>query len=172
MEKGERQMMTLPENITREAQAYAYVKFTVRMSEMQKPANEGFPVLFSTLAEQGIEPVGDAFYNYRRINMAETLNVEAGVAVSRAGTDTDRVKFGTLPGGRFISLRWHGHPDKLEKVTGVLIGWLRLTGQDMDMETRGDSDHFACRLEIYESDPVEEPDMTKWVTELAFKLKD
>ena len=54
----------------------------------------------------------------------------------------------------------------------MLIGWLRLTQQPLDMEERADGDHFACRLEIYETDPAEEPDMDKWVTELAFKLKD
>ena len=165
-------MLTLPENITRQPQAYAYVNFTVRMNQMQQPAQEGFPLLFGYLAEQGIEPVGAAFYNYRRINMADTLDVEAGVAVSRTGPNSDRVKFGTLPGGRFVTLKWHGHPDKLEKVTGMLIGWLRLTQQPMDMEEKADGDHFACRLEIYETDPAEEPDMDKWVTELAFKLKD
>tara|TARA_R110002020_G_scaffold416651_4_gene625914 strand:- start:2923 stop:3417 length:495 start_codon:yes stop_codon:yes gene_type:complete len=163
-------MLTLPETIDRPEQAYAYMTFTVRMDEMQKPANEGFPVVFATLAAQGIAPVGMAFYNYRRIDMAATLDVEAGVAVERAGTDTDQVKFGTLPAGRFVTLQWHGHPDKLEPVTGMLIGWLRLTEQPLDMETRPDGDHFACRLEIYETDPDKEPDMDKWVTTLAFKL--
>ena len=28
------------------------------------------------------------------------------------------------------------------------------------------------RLEIYKTDPAEEPDMSKWETELAFKLAD
>lgn len=165
-------MLTLPENVTRAAQDYAYVSFTVRMDEMQKPAQEGFPVVFGLLAEQNIEPFGAAFYNYRRINMADTLEVEAGVAVARKGVASDRVKFDTLPAGRFVTLRWHGHPDKLESVTGMLIGWLRQSQQALDMEEKPDGDHFACRLEIYETDPEEEPDMDKWVTELAFKLKD
>ena len=165
-------MLTLPETITRPEQAYAYVNFTVRMDQMQQPAQEGFPLLFGYLAEQGIAPVGAAFYNYRRINMSETLDVEAGVAVERAGTDSDRVKFGTLPAGKFIKLRWHGHPDKLEQVTGMLIGWVRLTEQPLDVEEKPDGDHFACRLESYETDPDDEPNMDEWWTELNFKLKD
>lgn len=165
-------MLTLPENVQRAAQPYAFVTFQVQMTEMQKPANEGFPLVFGHLAAQGIAPVGAAFYNYRRINMADTLEVEAGVTVERIGVESDRVRFGTLPAGRFVTLRWHGHPDKLEAATGMLIGWVRLTQQPLDMEERPDGDHFACRLEIYETDPAEEPDMDKWVTELAFKLKD
>ena len=165
-------MLTLPENTTRAAQDYAYITFTVPMNDMQTPADEGFPAVFAALREQAIAPVGAPFYNYRRIDMADTLDVEAGVAVARRGSDSGDVRFGTLPGGRFVTLTWHGHPDKLEPVTGMLIGWLRQSEQPLDMEERADGEHFACRLEIYMTDPSEEPDMDKWVTELAFKLKD
>jgi effector-binding domain-containing protein len=165
-------MLTLPEVFERAEQSYAFIPFTVRMDEMQKPAQEGFPLLLHTLDQQGITPAGAPFYNYRRINMAETLDVEAGIPVSREGQEAGPVKFGTLPAGRFVGLTWHGHPDKLEPVTGLLIGWTRQTQTPLDMEELSDGDHFACRLEIYETDPHVEPDMEKWVTHLAFKLKD
>ena len=165
-------MLTLPEVFDRPEQTYAYMTFKVSMDEMQKPAQQGFPAIFQALAQQGITPTGAAFYNYRRINMAETLDVEAGVPVSNPGQQFDGVQFGTLPAGRFVGLTWHGHPDMLETVTGLLIGWTRLTQTSLDVNELPDGDHFACRLEIYETDPEEEPDMEKWVTHLAFKLKD
>ncbi|KQN72827.1 GyrI-like domain-containing protein [Devosia sp. BK] len=165
-------MLTLPKNEVRKPQAYIYVPFTVTMSQMQKPAQEGFPQLFNYIGKHGLTPVSPAFYNYRRIDMASTLDVEAGIAVESAGPDEGNVRNGTLPGGNFLGLSWVGHPDKLETVTGMLIGWARLTQQDFDMEERPDGDHFACRLEIYESDPEEVPDMEEWVTNLSFKLKD
>ena len=31
-------------------------------------------------------------------------------------------------------------------------------------------ERWGCRLEIYLTDSSQEPDMSKWVTELAFKL--
>jgi effector-binding domain-containing protein len=163
-------MLTLPEIETRAAQPYVYVTYTVRMNEMQKPANEGFPQVFDYVARHGLTPVGAAFYNYRRIDMTDTLDVEAGVAVDVAGPDEGEVRNGTLPAGRFVRLDWTGHPDKLMTVTGMLIGWLKETGQRLDVEEKPDGDHFACRLEIYESDPKEVPDMEDWVTTLAFKL--
>ena len=165
-------MLTLPEVFDRATQSYAFMKFTVSMDQMQKPAMEGFPAIFSLLAEQGIAPAGPAFYNYRRIDMAATLDVEAGVPVEKPGESNGDILFGTLPAGRFVGLTWHGHPDKLEPVTAMLIGWTRLMQLPFDMKERADGDHFACRLEIYESDPDEEPDMDKWVTHLAFKLRD
>lgn len=165
-------MMTLPQITVRTEQTYVYVPFTVTMQQMQRPANEGFPQVFAYVEKHGLKPVGAAFYNYRRINMAETLDVEAGIAVDSAGPEEGVVKVGTLPGGNFMGVTWHGHPDKLETVTGVLIGWSRLTQQLFDQHTEGKDDYFACRLEFYESDPVQVPNMDEWVTTLAFKLRD
>ena len=164
-------MLTLPTKVERQAQAYAYINFTVRMDEMKKPADEGFPKLFSTLAQLGIAPVGAAFFNYRRIDMANTLDVEAGVPVARKGQDTGAVRFGDLPAGQFVTLDWQGHYDRLEQVTAMLIGWARQVGAEFDVEVKPDGDHFACRLEIYETDPTEEPDPEKWLTTLVFKLR-
>lgn len=165
-------MLTLPEISERPEQPYAYMNFTVRMDQMQMPAEEGFPALFAFLAEQGLTQTGPAFYNYRRIDMANTLDVEAGVPVQRAGEGTKNIHFGTLPAGRFAGLTWVGHPDQLEPATAVLIGWVRFMQHDFDMEEGPDGDHFACRMEIYETDPDEEPDMDNWVIHLAFKLRE
>lgn len=165
-------MLTLPEIVDRTERTYAYITFTVTMKQMQKPASEGFPALFAHLGQQGIQPIGAAFYNYRRIDMANTLDVEAGVAVARSGPDSGNVKFGALPAGRYLTVTWHGHPDRLYDVTALLIGWAKERGHLLDVEETANGDLFACRLEIYESDPDEEPDMNKWVTVLEFKLRD
>ena len=164
-------MLTDPIFEDRPAQSYAYIDFTVTMQEMQKPAAEGFPALFGWLAKHGVTPVGAAFYNYRRIDMARTLDVEAGVPVERMGEGDETVRFGTLPAGRYVVVTHTGHFDGLYDATSKLIGWARDNGVQWDMEARPDGDHFACRLEIYESDPDEEPDPAKWVTQLAFKVK-
>jgi len=165
-------MMTLPENVELPERPYIYVPFTVRMDQMQQPADQGFPQLFDYLARHGLKPAGAPFYNYRRINMEDTLDVEAGIAVEAPAAEEGSVKAGTLPGGRFMTVTWHGHPDQLITVTGVLIGWSRLTNQPLDQRTEGADDYFACRLELYETEPDVEPDMKKWETRLEFKLKD
>lgn len=165
-------MLTLPVIIDRAAEVYAFVPFTVRMDQMKTPADEGFPKLFGYLEQSGINPTGAAFFNYRRIDMANTLDVEAGVTVERAGIDGEGVVFATTPAGRFVTLDWHGPYDELEQVTAMLIGWVRLMGLAFDMREAPEGDYFACRLEIYETDPSETPDPQDWVTRLAFKLAD
>ena len=49
-------MLTLPENKSRPAQTYIYVPFTVTMRQMQRPADEGFPVLFAYIEKHGLPP--------------------------------------------------------------------------------------------------------------------
>lgn len=165
-------MMTLPKIVERPAMPYVFVPFTVRMDQMKIPGDQGFPQLFAYLDRHGIEAAGAPFYNYRRIDMAETLDVEAGIALRSAGPADGDVQAGLLPAGKFMTVSWHGPYDDLEQVTGVLIGWSRLTQQPFDMQVGKDGDHFACRLEIYETDPGDVPDHQNWVTTLAFKLKD
>jgi hypothetical protein len=90
-------MLTLPKTEKRKNQPYVYVPFTVTMRQMQKPAREGFPLLFAHLGKHGLKPVGAPFYNYRRIDMADTLDVEAGIAVEALGPEEGKVRNGTLP---------------------------------------------------------------------------
>jgi len=165
-------MMTLPENVERPERPYIYVPFTVPMDQMQQPAEQGFPQLFAYLERHGLQSAGAAFYNYRRINMEQTLDVEAGIPLAAPAAEEGAIKTGMLPAGRYMTVTWHGHPDQLMTVTGVLIGWSRLTNQPFDQQTQGSDDYFACRLEVYESGPDTEPDMNKWETRLEFKLKD
>ncbi|MGV8856385.1 MAG: GyrI-like domain-containing protein [Devosia sp.] len=166
-------MLTIPIIEDYPAQPYALISFVVPMSEMKRPADEGFPALFGWLAQHDIKPVGAPFYNYRRIDMARTLEVEAGVPADHAGAEEDdRIKFGELPAGKYVCATHTGHYNQLYGATAMLIGWARERGIAWDMRTQPDGDHFACRLEIYETDPTEQPDPGKWVTRLRFKIAD
>jgi hypothetical protein len=51
---------------------------------------------------------------------------------------------------------------------------LRLTKQEPGKEGHArpapDGERWGARLEIYETDPAAEPDMSNWTTQLAFRL--
>jgi hypothetical protein len=51
-----------------------------------------------------------------------------------------------------------------------LLDWAAEQGLTWDVTHGADGDLWACRLENYLTDPSQEPDMSKWVTQLAFKL--
>lgn len=162
-------MLTIPVIEDNPAQAYAYIDFTVTMADMKKAADEGFPALFAGLAKLGVTPVAAPFFNYRRIDMARTLDIEVGVPVDRVAAPEGAIKFGELPAGKYAATTHTGHHDGLYDATAMLIGWAKERGIAWDVVEKSDGAHFACRLEIYETDPSEEPDPEKWVTGLQFK---
>jgi len=162
-------VLTIPIIQDHAARAYAYIDFTVTMAEIKKAADEGFPALFAGLAKLGVTPIGAPFFNYRRIDMARTLDIEVGVPVDRVAAPEGAIKFGELPEGKYAAMTHTGHYDGLYDATAMLIGWAKERGIAWDVVEKSDGAHFACRLEIYETDPSAEPDPAKWETRLLFK---
>ena len=78
----------------------------------------------------------------------------------------------TLPGGRFVRAFFVGHPDGLKNATADLLQWAETQGLRWDMNDSPVGERWGCRLEIYHTDPLEQPDMNAWRTELAFRLAD
>ena len=106
------------------------------------------------------------------IDMAGKLEIEAGVPVAAAVAGDDRVISGVLPAGRYATLTHVGHPSELVAATGALLDWAAEQGLTWDMTPGASGERWGCRLESYLTDPRQEPDMSKWVTQLAFRLAD
>lgn len=102
--------------------------------------------------------------------MERQLEIEAGVPVEQPMSGDDRVLASTLPGGRYATLTHTGHPDELVSATAALLDWGAKQGLSWDRSDESDGEHWGSRLEFYLTDPDAEPDMTKWETELAFRL--
>jgi len=83
-----------------------------------------------------------------------------------------RVLAGVLPSGRYATLRYTGHPDGLVGATASLLEWAAQQGLTFDARPAEGGERWGARLEIYETDPAVEPDMSKWTTQLAFRLSD
>ena len=79
---------------------------------------------------------------------------------------------GVLPAGRYATLRHVGDPSTVIAATAGLRDWAATKGLKWDMVPSASGERWGARLEIYLTDPETEPDMTKWVTELAFRLAD
>lgn len=75
-----------------------------------------------------------------------------------------------LPAGRYATLTQVGPPDELIGANKELQDWVAGQGLAFDVSPGEDGDHWGCRLEFYLTDPSQEPDPGKWVTQLAFRL--
>jgi effector-binding domain-containing protein len=161
--------MTEPRIVDRAAQPYVFITRRLPMNRL----GELVPVhgqVFGWLAERGERPAGAPFWKYNVIDMERELEIEVGVPTSTVPSGDGEIRGGILPSGRYASVGHTGHPDELVHVTKRLLDWAAAEGLAFDKSPAEGGEHWACRLEIYETDPAEEPDLAKWQHTLAFRL--
>ncbi|TMR96973.1 GyrI-like domain-containing protein [Nonomuraea basaltis] len=123
------------------------------------------------LIERGSAPAGAPFFRYDSIDMAgDRLVVQAGVPVATPVEGEGEIFADTLPAGRYVTVSHHGHPDQLIDVTGSMLKWAKEQGLTWDMTEKDGTEHWGCRLELYNTNPADEPDMNNWDTDLQFRL--
>lgn len=153
------------------AQRFVGITKGVTMTTMNEIADE-IPGLVGWLGERGYAPGGAPFLRYLVIDMAGTMVVQAGIPVAEPVEGDGRVEAGELPAGRYASTTHVGHPDGLYNATVGLLTWAGGAGLAFDTHASPDGEVWASRVEWYETNPMEQPDMTQWVTRLTIKLAD
>ena len=163
--------MAAAEIMTRTEQPYVAVRGQVPMAGLGEFAARHREVA-GWLGARGLAPAGAPFFRYNFIDMMRELEVEAGFPVAAATEGGGEIVAGVLPAGRYATLTYTGHPSELVDATRELLDWGAAQGLKWDMTQTGRGERWGSRLEIYLTDPREEPDMSKWVTQLAFRLAD
>jgi len=165
--------MSAPEIVTRAEQPYVAIRGHVSMAELGAFAVRTGEV-FAWLGSRGLTPAGPPFLKYNVIDMMRQLEVENGVPLTAPVEDTGEgeVISGVLPAGRYATVTHVGHPSELAGTTKALLDWAAARGLTWDMSPGETGERWGSRLEFYLTDPREEPDMSKWITQLAFKLAD
>ena len=170
-------MDVAPEITQRSAQPYAGISAWVPMADLGSVADR-IPEIFGWLGGRGIAPAGPPFFRYHVIDMERQLQVEVGVPVASpvedvlAAEDSGQIRAGTLPAGRFAVMTHTGAPDTLYAATGELLDWAQSRGLTWDMSPTDDGERWGCRVEFYLTDPAQQPDVSQWQTQLAFRLAD
>ena len=164
-------MSVAAEVTERAAQPYVAISGQVTMATIGSVADR-IPEIFGWLGARGIAPAGPPFLRYNVIDMERQLEIEAGVPVAAAVAGDGHVNAGALPAGRYAALLHVGAPPTLVAATAALLGWAAERDLTWDMSQTDAGERWGCRLEIYLTDPAEQPDVTKWETQLAFRLAD
>jgi effector-binding domain-containing protein len=164
-------MSAAPQIVTRAEQPYVAIRGQVTMTEIGPFAVRTGEV-FAWLGARGLDPVGAPFLKYNVIDMMAQLELDNGVPVAAPVEGDGDVIAGVLPAGRYATVTHVGHPSELAGATEALLDWAAGQGLAWDMSPDDRGERWGSRLEIYLTDPREEPDMSKWVTQLAFRLAD
>jgi effector-binding domain-containing protein len=101
--------------------------------------------------------------------MPSELSIELGVPIDGEAPVDERVHQGLLPAGRYAVLVHIGPYDGLVGANGALQQWARARDIVWAMDDGG---RWRARVENYLTDPSQEPDASKWQTELAYLIAD
>jgi effector-binding domain-containing protein len=165
-------MDVTPEITQRAAQPYAGISAWVIHEGLGSVADR-IPEIFGWLGARGIASAGPPFFRYHVVDMERQLLVEAGVpVVSPVAEDDGDIRGGILPAGRFAVMTHTGAPETLYAATAALLDWAKARELTWDVSQTDAGERWGCRLESYLTDPVQQPDTSKWQTELAFRLAD
>lgn len=107
------------------------------------------------LGRLGLGPVGMPYVRYHPSEPG-TFEVEAGFPATGPCPESDGVRPSALPGGPAACLLYTGPYESMGNAYEALSGWLAAEGKEPD----GDM------WEVYLSDPDQEPDPTRWQTEI------
>lgn len=160
--------MQQPQIAQRPAQSYVAIPVTTRMQDLAAALDRGFPELFAWLAEHSLVPTGPPFIRYLRVDMDGDLVVELAAPLDDPAPVDDRVRGGVLPAGRYVMLLHTGPYDGLVQANAAVEHWASERGLGWAM----DGPTWRGRLERYLTDPRQEPDASRWQTEVAYLLAD
>jgi len=164
--------VSVPVLVSRPEVPYVGIRRAVTMTTFFEVADR-LPDLLAWMDAHSLAPAGPPFFRYHVIDMERELLVEAGVpvdeAIAQPGGD---VAPGVLPAGTYAVTTHVGHPDELVQVTADLLAYGDAHGWVWDRHETPDGDAWGSRLELLLTDPRVEPDMSRWETQLAFRLAD
>jgi effector-binding domain-containing protein len=162
----------MPEIIELPERPYVGVRRTITMTTFNL-VGDRIGEIIGWLAQRGAYPAGAPFLRYEEIDMArDRLVVQAGVPVAAPVEGEGDIFADVLPAGRYVTVSHHGHPDRLMGVIDAMLKWAAAQGLTWDRTEKDGAEHWGCRLELYNTNPMEEPDLNNWDTDLQFRLAD
>lgn len=137
----------------------ASMRETVGRDDIPAAIGRIFRTVNQAVARQRVDRNGSPFARYH--SFGDVVDLEAGVPVSSPIQPDGEVKPSQLPAGPAAIAVHAGPYEGLSATYAAIDAWLASTG------------HTASGgpWEIYLTDPSEEPDPTKWLTEIIYPLQ-
>lgn len=153
-------MIDTPEVVQTTAHQAAVIRLTIPRNEMRNAFGPAVQELMSTLAGQGVKPVGAVFAHHLRMS-PDMWDFELGVEIASPVKAAGRVKRGQLPAAKVARTIYHGPYDGLPDAWGDFVTWMKANGHEQAEDL----------WEVYQVGPQSSPDPAQWRTELNRPLK-
>lgn len=165
--------MTLDVSVQeRQIAHYVGVPFSTRFAEFGAPGgpNEAIPRIYQWLGEHHLAPMGGPLYVYRHVGGPDdTVDLTVAVPVAEPTKPTDGLVLGSLPAGTYVVGLYVGAPDAIPASHREVKKWAEANGHRLDALRDEHGELWTGHAEHFLTNPCEEPDSSKWVTELLFK---
>lgn len=136
------------------------IRATTTPDEIGATLAKILPRVHSFAQKRGYEMASPPLSIYHAYN-EERVEIEGGVTLLRKGSGEGEIRAGMLPGGRAAVTVHVGPYEGLKEAYQELEAWIQLQGKEAS----------GPPWEIYWTDPGEEPDSSKWKTEIYWPLK-
>jgi effector-binding domain-containing protein len=158
-----------PAVVERPSQHTLGIRLTTPFRGMLGVRDQLLDELFGWLDGHQLADAGDSFLRLNVIDMDGPMDLEVGVITGSRYDGDDRVHPGEFPAGRYAALTYQNHARRANK---TLLDWVSSEGLELDRHDEPEGDAFACRYEVYRTDPRSQPRKTQWVVELNLRLAD
>lgn len=151
---------------------YVGIPVTAQLSEFGAPGgpNEMIPRIYQWLEDHNIAPVSGPLYVYRHVGSSEEpVDLTVAVPVAEPVKPTSGLVLGSLPAGTYVVGHHVGSPDQIPSSKATVQEWAESNGHRLDVIRDGSGALWTGHAEHFLTDPAEEPDPSKWTTELLFK---
>ena len=143
-----------------EAQPFVGIRVQTTMAKVAGEMGQLLGEVFGYVQGKGIAPAGMPFTIYHSMEV-DNLDMECGIPVITATEGEGRVQLGMLPGGKVATVTHMGPYENLKITWGALMQWVESQG----LQPAG------APWECYFTDPKEEPDQSKWRTDVFVPVR-
>lgn len=143
-----------------QSQPIVGIRATTTMEEIKEVIGALFGEIMEHFTRNGLAPAGMPFTIYHEMD-AERLEMECGMPVASPVEGTERVRPGELPAGKVATVTHMGPYEQLGQTWSALMKWI----EDEGLQPAG------APWEVYVTDPGEEPDQSKWRTDIFFPIR-
>ena len=135
------------------------IRRTIPVDQMQEFFSDSYGRLFEEIGSSNLVVTGAPYGRYRGIP-SDTYDVEAGVPIAEPTTSHDEFVAGQLPEVEAVEFIHVGPYDTLRQSYDAIGTWM----------SEQDIIPGAEMWEMYLSDPMEEPDPSKWETKIVWPV--
>lgn len=138
---------------------YVSVKVTCLNSDIKKEMGQAYTNLMVFIEQSNVEMIGYPLCFYHNYDVQSTT-FEAAIPISKKIEGSDDIMVKTLPKGDYVTTAYNGSYDKIQVAYQALTQWMT----DNKIEAQG------MPFDEYVTNPAEEKDTTKWITNIYYPL--